>query len=137
MSRKKEEPVAVEETKETVEDIASYSTRNPVDKDFKIIKYIIATEATQKLRETENAIVFAVDKKSTKLEIKAAVEALFKCKVNSVNTLTVRPKYKRVGKYSGTTSGYKKAIVRFNSAYDLGKIANIAASEETKANADE
>lgn len=135
MAKKKEE--IVEEKENAVEEIANYSTREPILKDYNVVKYIITTEETQRLREKENAMVFAVDKKATKLEIKAAVEALFKCKVDSVNTLTVRPKYKRVGRYSGTTSGYKKAIIRFNSAYDLGKIADVAASEQTKANADE
>ncbi|MEQ0489478.1 50S ribosomal protein L23, partial [Anaerococcus murdochii] len=36
---------------------------------------------------------------------------VFDVKVASVNTISVKPKSKRVGKYTGTKSGYKKAIV--------------------------
>ncbi|MCK1254509.1 50S ribosomal protein L23 [Streptococcus uberis] len=54
---------------------------------------------------------FEVDSRAHKLLIKQAVEAVFDVKVASVNTISVKPKSKRVGKYTGTKSGYKKAIV--------------------------
>ena len=47
----------------------------------------------------------------TPLQIKQAVEKIFGVKVLRVNTINVKPKYKRVGRYAGTTSRYKKAIV--------------------------
>lgn len=52
-----------------------------------IIKYPIATEKSIRLMESENKLVFVVDKKATKPEIKKAVEEMFKAKVVSVNTL--------------------------------------------------
>ena len=52
-----------------------------------IIKYPLATEKSIRLMESENKLVFVVDKKATKPEIKKAVETLFKAKVTAVNTL--------------------------------------------------
>lgn len=54
---------------------------------------------------------FRVARDANKIEIARAVEALFGVKVAKVNTLTVKGKTKRVGKYSGYTSDWKKAIV--------------------------
>lgn len=105
-------------------------------KDFSIIKQILVTEETQRLRDKENALVFAVDKKASKLEIKAAVQAIFQGKVKSVNTMNVLPKTRRVGRYSGKLPAYKKAIVRFDSSFDLAKVTDAVASEERKANAE-
>ena len=109
-------------------------TRAPIIKDFSILKHIIATEETQRLQTEENAIVFAVAKSATKLEIKAAVQAIFNAKVKSVNTMNVPAKRRRVGRYSGFLPSYKKAIVRFDSSFDLGKIASAVATEEMQAN---
>lgn len=53
---------------------------------YKIIKYPLATEKSIRLMEAENKLVFVVDEKSTKLEIKKAIEELFKAKVTAVNT---------------------------------------------------
>ena len=110
--------------------------RPAIIKDFSIIKHIIVTEETQRLREEENALVFAVDKKADKLEIKAAVQAIFQGKVKSVNTMNLMPKTRRVGRYSGKLPAYKKAIVRFDSSFDLAKVTDAVASEERKANAE-
>ena len=52
-----------------------------------VIKYPVATEKCFKLMETENKIVFIVERKSKKQDIKKAVEEMFKVKVQKVNTL--------------------------------------------------
>ncbi len=52
-----------------------------------IIKYPVATEKCFKLMETENKIVFMVDRKAKKPEIKKAVEEMFNVKVQKINTL--------------------------------------------------
>ena len=54
---------------------------------------------------------FKVAKDANKIEIAQAVEELFKVKVAKVNTISVRGKEKRMGRYSGYTSSWKKAIV--------------------------
>ena len=77
-----------------------------------IIKAPIVTEKSAKLAQEGNTITFSVDTKANKTEIKQAVEKLFNVKVESVNTVTVRPKKKRVGRYTGKTNQVKKAIVK-------------------------
>lgn len=77
---------------------------------YEIIKAPIVTEKSSRLAE-DGRYTFKVEKKANKVEIKNAIETIFKVKVVSVNTLTVLPKHRRVGKHSGLTAGYKKAIV--------------------------
>ena len=56
--------------------------------------------------------VFEVDTRAHKLLIKQAVEAAFEgVKVANVNTVTVKPKAKRVGRFNGFTAKTKKAII--------------------------
>jgi len=76
-----------------------------------IIKGPIITEKSTDLAQNLNQITLSVDVKVNKIEIKQAVEKLFNVKVESVNTINVRPKKKRVGRYPGKTSKVKKAIV--------------------------
>lgn len=75
-----------------------------------IIKGPIMTEKSAGLAEN-NVITFSVDPKANKTQIKQAVEKIFNVKVENVNTVSVRPKKKRVGKYTGYTNKVKKAIV--------------------------
>lgn len=78
---------------------------------YEMIKSPIITEQTMKLAEQSNKYTFKVSKDANKVEIKKAVEAIFSVKVVSVNTVTVLPKAKKMGKYEGLKAGYKKAIV--------------------------
>jgi len=75
---------------------------------------IIAPVITEKAAVCgeENKIVFKVVTTANKTQIKQAVEKIFNVKVESVNTVNVHPKKKRVGKYTGMTNKYKKAIVK-------------------------
>ena len=77
-----------------------------------IIKAPIVTEKSARLAQDANTITFSVDTKANKTQIKQAVEKIFNVKVESVNTVTVRPKKKRVGRYTGKTNQVKKAIVK-------------------------
>ena len=75
-----------------------------------MVKYPILTEKTIQLLQS-NQYSFAVDKRATKLSIKAAIEELFDVKVVSVNT-SLRPlKRRRVGKFIGEKARHKRAIV--------------------------
>ena len=58
-----------------------------------------------------NQYSFIVDRNSTKLTIKAALESLFKVKIIKINTCRLPRKKKRVGKSIGWKAQYKKAIV--------------------------
>ena len=79
-----------------------------------IIKAPIITEKTADLAQNANTYTFSVDTKANKTQIKQAIEALFNVKVESVNTINVQPKKKRVGRYVGKTNKVKKAIVNLN-----------------------
>ena len=78
---------------------------------YEIIKAPVITEKTSNLAN-ENVYVFKVDKKANKTEIKQVIEAKFGVKVESVNTTNTQSKKKRVGKYTGFTTAYKKAYVK-------------------------
>lgn len=80
-------------------------------KHFDTLKRPVITEKSISLMENENKLTFDVDVKANKIEIRQAVEKLFNVKVTSVNTINVRAKDKRVGKYTGKTNRRKKAIV--------------------------
>ena len=74
---------------------------------------IIAPVITEKSMSGigDKKYTFKVAKDANKIEIAEAVEALFKVKVEKVNTINVRGKEKRMGRYSGYTASWKKAIV--------------------------
>lgn len=78
-----------------------------------IIKAPIITEKSTDLAKN-NVIVFSVDVKANKTQIKQAIEKVFNVKVDSVNTINVKPKKKRVGRYTGKTVKVKKAIVKLS-----------------------
>ena len=75
-----------------------------------IVKYPILTEKTIRLIE-QNQYSFAVDTKADKTAVKSAVEQLFDVKVVSVNTSLQALKKRRVGKFIGKKTQYKRAIV--------------------------
>lgn len=80
------------------------------DNKINIIKYPIITDKTTRLL-ANNQYSFFVNLKSTKSSIKAGIEDLFNVKVIKVNTAHLPKKKKRIGKFIGWKSNYKKAIV--------------------------
>ena len=87
-----------------------------------IIKAPIVTEKSLELSWQHNTFVFSIDPKASKIEIKEAIEKLFNVKVTSIRTINVKPKKRRVGRYSGYTNRSKKAIVTLQEGQtiDLG-----------------
>lgn len=79
---------------------------------LEIIKAPIITEKATAVAQEQGKYVFKVDSKATKSDIKNAVEKIFKVKVEHISTINSVPKKKRVGRYSGLTNKYKKAIVK-------------------------
>ncbi|MBI2559445.1 50S ribosomal protein L23 [Candidatus Woesearchaeota archaeon] len=69
---------------------------------YSIIKHPLSTEKSIRLMETDNKLIFVVNKKSSKKEIKKAIEEMFKVEVASVNTF-INPE------------GEKRAYVKFSS----------------------
>lgn len=78
---------------------------------YEIIKAPIITEQSTKMIEATNTYTFKVDKKANKVEIKKAIETIFKVTVLRVNTVNVRRKFKRMGQHEGFKPAYKKAYV--------------------------
>ncbi len=74
-----------------------------------LVKPII-TEKTTALME-EGKYTFRVPLAANKIEIRQAVEQIFKVKVEAVNTMRYEGKMKRLGRYQGRRSDWKKAIV--------------------------
>lgn len=75
-----------------------------------LIRPIITEKSTALM--AENKYTFLVPLKATKVEVRQAVEHIFKVKVVDVNTIRVLGKMKRMGKTQGKRSDYKKAIVK-------------------------
>lgn len=75
-----------------------------------IIKYPLITDKATRLLEN-NQYTFIVNPSSDKIQIKSAIENLFNVKVIKINTCHIPKKTKRVGKFIGWKSHYKKAIV--------------------------
>ncbi len=76
-----------------------------------IILAPVITEKSESLK-LNNVYVFKVSKNANKTQIKNEVEKRFKVKVVSVNTLNAVQKKRRVGRYTGLTTAYKKAYVK-------------------------
>lgn len=82
--------------------------KNPQD----VLRHIMLSEKGTAMTEKDNQYVFKVDRAANKVEIKQAVEQLFKVKVLNVNTMNRQGKKKRLRtqKY-GRTSNWKRAVV--------------------------
>ena len=78
---------------------------------LEILKAPVITEKSQ-IAKSEGKYTFKVSPKATKTEIKEAIEKIFNVKVSAIRTINVKPKKRRVGRYTGLTSRYKKAIVK-------------------------
>ncbi len=79
--------------------------------EYQILRRPLLTEKSTILREGQNKVVFAVHPSANKPAVKSAVERILKVKVLDVNMMNIRGKEKRVGRFSGRTSNWKKAIV--------------------------
>lgn len=89
-----------------------------------VLKSPVISEKSVGLVE-ENKYTFWVDPAANKIEIKAAVEKMFKVSVIDVRTLTVKGKMKRVGKYQGKTSDRKKAIATLKAGDKIDNFAGL------------
>ena len=72
----------------------------------------LLTEKITAMRETNNTLGFLVHPDANRVQIKQAVETLLKVKVERVNVMNVRGKVKRLGRFSGKRSDWRKASVK-------------------------
>jgi large subunit ribosomal protein L23 len=92
---------------------------------------IVLTEKAALLKEA-NQVVFEVDLKANKIEIRQAVEKLFGVKVTDVNTLVQRGKVKRIGRGPAKRPNWKKAIVTLRAGDDIQFFDETSESKETE-----
>ena len=85
----------------------------------------VVSEKSTMLGDKANQVVFRVADSATKPEVKAAIELLFKVKVESVQLLNVKGKEKRFGRFMGRRRNWKKAYVRIAQGQEI----NFAAME--------
>ena len=85
----------------------------------------IITEKTHTLKELGNKVTLRVAVKANKIEIRKAVEELFKVKVLRVNTIRMRGKKKRLGRTEGMRPDWKKAVVTLASGEKISGFEGI------------
>ena len=78
---------------------------------YEIIKSPLITEKSTELGERHNKYVFKVGCNANKIEIRNAIEKIFKVKIEKVNTIKLQGKKKRVRLVEGKTPDWKKAII--------------------------
>ena len=86
---------------------------------YKVIREPHITEKGTLQKEMSNQICFKVDCKANKVEIRKAVETMFKVKVLDVTTMNMRGKKRRMGKSTGRRPNWKKALVRIAPGEDI------------------
>ena len=79
---------------------------------YDVIRRPLITEKGHVKRESENTLCFEVHTDANKIEIKQAVETVFKVKVSDVRTSVFVGKLRRRGRFTGYASDWKKAYVR-------------------------
>ena len=79
---------------------------------YSVIKRPIVTEKTSIQKENDNQITFEVDKGANRVQIRKAVEEIFKVQVIGVRTAHVRGKIKQRGRIIGKRRDWKKAVVK-------------------------
>jgi len=90
---------------------------------YNVIRRPLITEKGMAVKETEGTLVFEVDTKATKTEVKQAVETLFKVKVAAVRTASMEGKERRRGQYAGYKPDWKKAYVRLKAGEKMPEYA--------------
>jgi large subunit ribosomal protein L23 len=85
----------------------------------------VISEKSTLVADKNRQYVFRVADSATKPEVKAAIELLFKTKVQSVTVLNVKGKEKRFGRFMGRRRNWKKAYVRLAAGQEI----NFAATE--------
>jgi len=83
---------------------------NPHD----VIRRPVITEKATIMKEQEHTLCFEVDRRAGVLDVRRAVEAVFKVKVADVRIMNVRGKQKRLGRHQGYRASWKKAYVRLD-----------------------
>jgi large subunit ribosomal protein L23 len=90
-----------------------------------VIHRPLVTEKGVDKKEAERTLCFEVAPAANKIQIKAAVEKLFKVKVERIRTVTHTGKLRRRGRFSGYRSDWKKAYVKLKAGQKVPEYAEI------------
>jgi len=86
---------------------------------FNVLRQPVITEKSYAGTGASNQYTFRVARTATKIQVKAAVEAIFEVSVEKVQVINMPSKPKRRGATTGTRSGYRKAVVRLAEGQSL------------------
>jgi large subunit ribosomal protein L23 len=92
---------------------------------YQVIKRPLVTEKGVTKKDGEQTLCFEVSVEANKTEIRAAVEKVFKVKVDEVRTSTTAGKLRRRGRFSGYRADWKKAYVRLKAGEKMPEYAEI------------
>lgn len=92
---------------------------------YEVIRRPLITEKGHAKREAENTLCFEVHPDANKIQIKQAVETVFKVKVQNVRTCNYVGKLRRRGRFTGYASDWKKAYVRLQAGQKAPEYADI------------
>jgi len=90
-----------------------------------VLRKPLLTEKVASIQDKHNQYAFAVDTDANKIEIKRAVELKYSVTVMNVNTLCVRGKTKRLGRFEGKRADWKKAIVTLKAGDSIELAQNV------------
>jgi large subunit ribosomal protein L23 len=90
---------------------------------YEILKKPVVTEKSVDAKERGRTLCFQVDPHATKVEIREAVQAVFKVKVDSVRTAIYHGKTRRRGRTSGRQPDWKKAFVKLKAGEKMPEYA--------------
>ena len=103
----------------------SAARRYPAGRLMNLVLAPVVSEKSTRVADKDRQYVFRVLDAATKPEIKAAVELLFKTKVESVTVANVKGKVRRFARFAGRRRNWKKAYVRLAAGHEI----NFAATE--------
>ncbi len=92
---------------------------------YTIIKKPLFTEKGSFLKESQNKILVEVSSDANKLDIKKAIEEIFKVKVDKVTTINVQGKWKKYGRFLGKRPDKKKAVITLRKGEKLDFIEGV------------
>ena len=92
---------------------------------YQVIRRPLVTEKGVDKKDKERTLCFEVSPDANKTQVKAAVEKLFKVKVQEVRTATFDGKLRRRGKFAGYRSDWKKAYVKLKAGEKVPDFAEI------------
>lgn len=90
-----------------------------------VLRKPLLTEKVVRLQDQHNQYAFVVDPAANKIEIKRAVELKYSVTVLNVNTIGVRGKVKRLGRFSGKRADWKKAVVTLKAGDSIEFAQNV------------